>query len=159
VAVAFAGSFVTRHAPVFSQTAYEPDASALHAGEVLVREYLLPRYGLTEEHVMGHFDAGKATCPGDTLERWVRTFRGEYAPNIDGKCSRSKESGRPLDTWQQRQRALEELGFDVGPTGADGIFGYWTRSAVEAFQEAEGLVVDGVWGSYTETAIRRALAT
>lgn len=158
-AVAFAGSFKSRHAPRWSQNAYDPDETALHAGQTLVTEYLLPRYGLTEEHVIGHFDAGKVTCPGDTLEGWVRALRGETAQNLDGCGQGEAEDRRSLETWEERQWALKELGFDLGPSGVDGIWGFWTRSAVEAFQEDAGLVVDGIWGKNTEAAVRRALAT
>lgn len=153
VSVCFAGSFPSRHAPRFSTRAREPDESQLHAGISLITDYLLPRYNLTAaEGLVGHFDAGKAACPGDALEAWVRIERGEdQVAWMPGK----KADKRPLDTWDQRQAALHELGFDPGPV--DGLWGFLTRSAVEAFQEAHGLVVDGVWGLMTEGALRLSL--
>ena len=42
-----------------------------------------------------------------------------------------------------------ELGYDVGKTGADGIFGKNTRAGVMKFQAEHGLVVDGIVGIMT----------
>ena len=47
------------------------------------------------------------------------------------------------------QRALVSLGYDVGRTGADGIFGRRTLAAVKAFQRENGIAVDGVVGPIT----------
>ncbi|WP_202803689.1 peptidoglycan-binding domain-containing protein [Spirulina subsalsa] len=52
------------------------------------------------------------------------------------------------------QRRLVALGYDVGPTGADGVFGVQTEQAVLAFQRAQGLeYVDGKVGAETLTAL------
>jgi Putative peptidoglycan binding domain len=53
------------------------------------------------------------------------------------------------------QRALNTLGYDVGRP--DGQYGAQTQEAVSAFQEAEGLDVDGVAGPETLEAVNRAL--
>ncbi len=47
------------------------------------------------------------------------------------------------------QEWLILLGFHLGATGADGIFGGMTESAVRAFQEQNGLAVDGILGVET----------
>jgi len=49
------------------------------------------------------------------------------------------------------QTALNEAGYDCGTV--DGIFGKKTKSAVEAFQKAHGLKVDGIVGRQTWTAL------
>ena len=155
VAVAFSGSFRSRHAPRWSETAGEPEVLQLEAGKALILDYLLPRYGLSPETgLIGHFDAGKAACPGDTLEAWTRHTRGEES--VDWVPESDAEDSRPLDTWSERQAALHETGYDPGPI--DGHWGWRTRSAVEAFQFDHGLVVDGLWGPRTEQAMRQALA-
>ena len=46
---------------------------------------------------------------------------------------------------------LNNLGYDTG--GVDGIFGRKTRSAVKAFQKANGLKADGILGKNTITAL------
>lgn len=61
----------------------------------------------------------------------------------------------PLDTWLERQIALQELGFDPGRI--DGKFGRHTQAALKAFQTAHHLASDGIWGPKTEAAITKAL--
>ena len=170
VAVGMGGMLITRHAPKWSaRAARDPNPVQLACMETLVLDYLLPRYGLTPEGgLTGHFEAGKPTCPGDVLEAWVRRQRGESVTWLepgrapwderDPEAEAPAESKVSLESWAARQTALIDLGYDLGRWGADGVPGYYTRAAVEAFQEAAGIVVDGVWGPQTERAIRIALA-
>lgn len=61
------------------------------------------------------------------------------------------------------QQGLEQMGFDLGPDGADGYFGENTEQAVTRFQEQynaasdETIEVDGVVGPETLQAMQRAL--
>lgn len=54
------------------------------------------------------------------------------------------------------QRLLIALGYDLGRAGADGIAGFITEKAVKAFQTKVGLVVDGIAGPQTQTALKQA---
>jgi hypothetical protein len=47
------------------------------------------------------------------------------------------------------QTALINAGYDVGSSGADGIFGSKTAAAVKSYQKANGLYVDGIVGNKT----------
>jgi hypothetical protein len=58
-------------------------------------------------------------------------------------------TGPEVTALQQR---LNELGFD--PNGIDGIFGPGTESAVKAFQQANGLTVDGIVGPITRAELQ-----
>lgn len=62
----------------------------------------------------------------------------------------------PLDTWKQRQQALTDLGYELGPI--DGIPGRKTSAAVRAFEEDHGLPGDGEWDRDLQRAVEKALA-
>lgn len=67
------------------------------------------------------------------------------------------KKGSRGDEVKQLQTALVELGYSVGLTGIDGIFGNNTRNAVRKFQATHGIVVDGIVGPDTWNAIEIAL--
>ena len=56
------------------------------------------------------------------------------------------------------QQMLIDAGYDVGSSGADGIFGAGTEEAVLQFQSAQGLDADGLAGDNTIAALEAALA-
>ena len=56
------------------------------------------------------------------------------------------------------QKALLKLGYDLGPRGADGVFGQKSRSAVMAFQKSSNLTADGVPGPDTLKALALAIS-
>ncbi|WP_072620958.1 peptidoglycan-binding protein [Spirulina major] len=53
------------------------------------------------------------------------------------------------DTVKAVQTKLVELKYGIGPAGIDSIYGPDTKSAVSAFQKANGLTVDGIVGPAT----------
>jgi hypothetical protein len=55
------------------------------------------------------------------------------------------------------QEALLKLGYDLGPSGADGVFGKASRAALMAFQKSKGLTADGVPGPNTFKALAEAI--
>ena len=59
---------------------------------------------------------------------------------------------------KELQTDLISLGFSCGSYGADGEFGDCTELAVVAFQRAHGCDVDGIVGSETLSALKKALA-
>ena len=58
------------------------------------------------------------------------------------------------DDIKALQAMLNVLGYDCG--AVDGIFGDKTKSGVIAFQQAKGLVVDGIVGPLTKAALLAA---
>lgn len=58
---------------------------------------------------------------------------------------------------RETQQRLSELGYYGGPV--DGIFGTQTYEAIIAFQEANGLLADGIAGSATLTAMGLPVGT
>lgn len=151
VGVCFAGSFQTRHSKKFSDS--HPTTQALAAGEELLLDYLLPRYGLTTDDLCGHFDFGKPTCPGDALEAWVRRQRGEAVTWFEEDGADDLDD-RALVTRDQQIAALQSLGYGLDLELEDPDD--W-RFAVESFQLDTGLVADGLWGPRTERGLRGAL--
>lgn len=60
------------------------------------------------------------------------------------------------DIVKAYQRDLKRLGFYAGDV--DGVAGSQTKAAVKAFQKANGLVADGVYGKMTDEAVDAAIA-
>ena len=58
-------------------------------------------------------------------------------------------NGSSGDDVKKLQNALIEKGYDVGASGADGIFGSNTESAVRKYQQDNGLATDGIAGTQT----------
>ena len=84
-------------------------------------------------------------------------------PSTDGASTFVLPEGTKLQRGEgdpalveQLQQALSTAGYDPGP--ADGTFGRRTEAAVAAFQEANGLSVDGRVGPETATALSSAVA-
>lgn len=80
-------------------------------------------------------------------------FRGRYGSSA-AVPEAAPSASTSSDDVADYQRQLAALGFDPGPV--DGIRGAKTRAAVEAFQKAMGLFVDGIVGPATRAALQRA---
>lgn len=62
-------------------------------------------------------------------------------------------TGSSGDEVKKLQQALIDAGYDVGGSGADGIYGTNTQSAVQKYQTDNGLTADGIAGSQTLGAL------
>lgn len=162
VSVALGGSLVSRHVPDSAANDRDPDRSQFRVLKSLVMDYLLPRYGLGKNHVLGGFDTGEPQSPGDVYEAWIRSLRGEATTWIDParlpwldsepvRVEPPSDRRSSLKSRSERQEALATLGYRSRDPGL------FYRSALQAFQRKEGLVVDGYWGPMTERAVRVAL--
>ena len=70
-------------------------------------------------------------------------------------------SGNDVKTWQ---KYLKSQGYDIGSTGADGVFGSKTLAATKQYQKDNGLTVDGIvgkntWGSMTSNTAKTTNTT
>lgn len=93
--------------------------------------------------------------------KWVEwgELKGvQYGGSASG--STDKPDGRPTLRRGSKgsyvtllQTALINRGYDLGAMGADGDFGSRTERAVETFQRANGLTVDGIVGPKTWAAL------
>ena len=84
----------------------------------------------------------------------VSTFGGDPPPEYKTDYIRRGDRGDRV-VWLQQ--SLEALGYDIGSSGADGIFGGATESAVKALQSDHGLSADGIVGPATESKINELL--
>lgn len=96
---------------------------------------------------------------GRDWQKWAIP-KGLYTPDelaklVKGDFTRMLKKGMKGEDVRTMQVYLNALGYNCGT--ADGIFGNKTVEAVKAFQEAEGLTVDGIAGTQTlETLAARA---
>jgi len=67
-------------------------------------------------------------------------------------------SGRRGAAVADIQKALVALGFDIGPSGVDGVRGPYTTAAVKQLQTQLGVTVDGDPGPETVAALNKMLA-
>jgi len=72
------------------------------------------------------------------------------------RLTTGRRGHRGLQAWQRRMIAR---GWDLGQTGADGLFGDDTARVVRAFQSDKGLVVDGKLGPATWAAAWESVVT
>jgi len=95
---------------------------------------------------------------------------GNIKPKKEGKQSSSPKgttvafsvpvpSGRRGSAVADVQKALVALGYDVGPTGVDGIRGPYTTAAVKKLQAQLGVAVDGDPGPETVEALNKLLTS
>ena len=142
LSVMFEGYFRAPH--VTEPSAGEPNDEQILAGLALWRTSR-DLWGWGSSDLYGHYHFGKAACPGYTLQSIIESVRANGAPpTVD------------LGTTRGRQEALKALGFYEG--AIDGDWGPVSKGALIRFQDGHGLSPDGVWGTTTDAAMRRALA-
>ena len=72
------------------------------------------------------------------------------AINIKGTTLKNGSKGSDV---KELQKKLQAAGYNVGGTGADGIYGKNTAAAVKQYQKDNGLAVDGIAGKNTLTSL------
>jgi hypothetical protein len=91
---------------------------------------------------------------GNDTENAVCDFQYDHYLEEDGKVgdntwNKIKSEISPI------QQSLINKGYNVGPCGADGIYGYSTVEAVKKFQSDHNLNVDGIAGKETQEELFR----
>ena len=94
----------------------------------------------------GNHDFGKPACPGDGIRKLIEELRAE--PDIYGSLT-------PTDATTY-QRALKELGFDLGKAGVDGVWGAKSNAALIEFQGQQGMPRTGRFDAATASKLAHA---
>ena len=112
---------------------------------------------------------------GNTCESSVKQLQRDYGLSVDGIVGpdtrkalkgqivkavnpyRKPTQNIYLGDWGDGirwvQYELKRRGYNIGSTGIDGKYGTSTKAAVERFQRASGLTVDGIVGPKTREAL------
>ena len=147
-----------------------PNGSGLLRGDVLLNHvhHVAMYCGNGKEVEASINEMGTATGgePGDQTGRefLIRSYRNypwdcvlRYAGGSEvsgGTSMRILRYGSSGEDVRQMQELLIKAGFSCGSSGADGEFGSGTKAAVEAFQAAHGLTVDGEYGPDTAAVLQ-----
>lgn len=131
-----------------------PTTQQIVAGKELV-SFLISKYGKIS--IKGHRDVNSTSCPGKNFP--MGEFTGVAAggsansvPASSGGSNLLKVGSRGEEVRQIQQRLIA-IGYDLGQFGADGVFGNKTDLAIRNFQQKSGLVVDGIVGEKTKSAL------
>jgi len=115
------------------------------------------------DHVGQHIGGGNIIHCSGTVKRGKITDGGWTHYAIPKGLEESEMPTRQMIRRGSRgedvlyvQDLLQALGYDIGASGADGIFGKDTEKAVKAFQTSCGLTADGIVGQMTYAALEKA---
>lgn len=91
-------------------------------------------------------------------EKFIRNDTVEVEVYADTEPFETElKNGMKSDAVKELQKNLAELGYDVGPTGADGIFGPKTLAGLKKFQEEMGITADGIYNAETHAKMMEKL--
>lgn len=94
----------------------------------------------------------------DILKESVNSL-GTSMLDVEGVFKRGAGMGEASDDVRKIQEALQAAGYEMSQFGPDGKYGAETEAAVKAFQEAKGIVADGIVGPETIAALQEATKT
>jgi len=124
----------------------------VYTGDNIVTEASSPRVGV----IQSALDCGKWKYWG-LIKNVGYDFTPVPQPEPEKKHKTIKKGSTGPDVVECQQDLIQ-LGYDVGRTGADGIYGQKTEDAVRAFQKASGLTADGICGPRTWDALDAAIS-
>lgn len=154
-------------------------ANETYKNTVELTRYLMKKYRIPANNVVRHWDVCSKACPGWNgwgangcdASIWNQ-FKKDIAngtvstPNVVSSNSSTANKSTSSSTLlkvgsrgaavQDIQKKLVALGYNVGSTGADGIFGNATKNAVIKFQGSVRISKDGIVGSQTLAKLNEA---
>ena len=154
-------------------------ADETYKNTVELTRYLMKKYRIPASNVVRHWDVCSKVCPGwngwgangCNASIWNQ-FKKDIAngtvstPNVVNPSSSTANKSTSSSTLlkvgsrgaavQDVQKKLVALGYNVGSTGADGIFGNATKNAVIKFQGSVRISKDGIVGSQTLAKLNEA---
>lgn len=77
----------------------------------------------------------------------------EAVPKVSEAFDEELKQGSKGEGVKLMQDRLQQLGYDLGLAGVDGIFGPKTEAALKAYQEAVGQTIDGIYSEATHTSL------
>lgn len=133
----------------------EPDGIVGPATQAVMRAYA---QGQQAGSGSGSSRSGSGTGSGSgsgTSSTSGSTSSGSGSGSGTGSQAATITQGENGPRVQKVQRALADLGYDLGDAGVDGKFGPDTLAAIKKLQEKHGLKVDGVVGPATAKLLKR----
>jgi peptidoglycan hydrolase-like protein with peptidoglycan-binding domain len=116
-----------------------------------------------DERIPDYVPPGEAPAARDKIFPEDIEINAER-PKVGGGSTGNLMMGARGERVAEVQKKLSTLGtmtpgvsFDLGSTGADGVFGGKTKAAVEDFQRMSGIRVDGIVGPETQAALDKAM--
>jgi N-acetylmuramoyl-L-alanine amidase len=131
------------------------DGDFVRAQENAIRlvRMLMNKYKIPVSRVVPHKHWSGKNCPANLLKQWpafIARVRqgGSASPTAGSGLRRLLKVTRPMMRGDDIKKVQVRLGVP-----ADGIYGPVTKRAVQAFQKARGLAVDGIVGPQTWGAL------
>ena len=97
-----------------------------------------------------HRDYASTDCPGKSIDKAKFIAEARAFKEGEDEMLQVGNKGAETKVWQEK---LIKLGYDLGRWGADGDFGGATQKAVEDFQRANSLPINGMLDIRTMVAI------
>lgn len=112
-----------------------------------VLEWLKYHLKLTNKDIFGHTNFGKMACPGNTIMNLIEKNKNSV-----------EETNKELE-WTDRdwQQALSDLGYNLGKSGVDGIWGNKSKAALTKFQMDNKIKVIGYKDDLTKVILKKVL--
>lgn len=122
----------------------------LKKGDKVTQNKIYAIMGSTGKSTGIHAHIGMTRIGSNT---WLNPTKFDMLPN-KYNLTRLLKKGNKGNDVKELQKELKERGYNIGKSGADGIFGNDTKNATKLFQKAKKLYpIDGIVGTRTAHAL------